>query len=285
MSLEVIIPAFEPDEKLDKLVDRLTKQTMKPDRIRVLLTTSKPDEVLELKRRLNNNALVEFVLPEDFSHGGTRQRGMDESDADYVLMMTQDAVPVDRELTQRLYEALQSDGAAAAYARHLPLKDADPVEKFSRHFNYPKISSVQSAADLKTKGIRAVFMSDTCCMYRHDIFNELGGFERYTDFNEDSIFAYNAIMAGYSIIYCAEARVFHSHSLSLKEQFKRNRAIARCQKEHSDIYGNLGSEHEGLRYFKEGALYFFKHGEPLNIVRLFLSCGFRYAGYFCGKHF
>lgn len=296
MSLEVIIPAYKPDDMLIKIVDRLNMQDVKPDKITILLTvvSDSDSEVKKLGERIDKklneqpgDKLPIEILPvpaSEFSHGGTRQLGMDRATCEYVLFMTQDAVPADKNLTANLIKALDKDGACMAYARQVPRKDADDIERFTRLYNYPKKSHSQTIEDLETKGIKAIFCSDSCCMYKKSVHDSLGGFDRTTQFNEDAIYAYKALNNGFTVEYCAEARVFHSHRLTLKQQFKRNRDLAVSQSEHSEVYGSIVSEKEGVKYVLTGIKYFARRKQYMNIVMLIITAAVRYAGFFVGKN-
>ena len=100
---------------------------------------------------------------------------MGYSDAQAFVMMTQDAMPADRHLLERLVEALDGK-VAAAYARQLPDAASSVFEKASRHFNYPEASRVKTLEDLEGMGVKAFFCSNVCAAYRRDIYDELGGF-------------------------------------------------------------------------------------------------------------
>ena len=73
-------------------------------------------------------------------------------------MMTQDAMPKDDRLIEKLVEPLQGE-VAVAYARQLPREDSTPVESYTREFNYPAKSRIKSAADLDSLGIKTFFCS------------------------------------------------------------------------------------------------------------------------------
>ena len=60
------------------------------------------------------------IEKKDFDHGGTRNKGAALSKADYMLFMTQDAVPVDAYLIENLVRAMEEEEAATAYGRQLP---------------------------------------------------------------------------------------------------------------------------------------------------------------------
>ena len=98
-------------------------------------------------------------------------------------------VPADVYLVEKLVSAFEKEKVAAAYARQLPDKDCDIIERYTRSFNYPKESSVKTKADLDRLGIKTFFCSNVCAMYRRSIYEKLGGFVKHTIFNEDMIFA------------------------------------------------------------------------------------------------
>ncbi len=128
--VDVIIPVYKPDDKFTRLVQRLQKQTFRPNRIIVVNTERKywdmagPAEVAGLE--------VHHISKEEFDHGGTRNRAAGCSQAEIMIFMTDDAVPKDRYLVERLVEALSGKGpegevVAMAYARQLPGKGCKPV--------------------------------------------------------------------------------------------------------------------------------------------------------------
>ncbi len=285
MRFEAVIPAYRPDDKLERCIGMLLRQKEKPGRIKVLLTTDDLGEAEALRLKLGSGVIVEQVQKADFSHGGTRQMAMDDAIADYVLFMTQDAVPYDEDMTEALLNAVSKPGAAAAYARQIAYAGADSVEKYTRRFNYPTKSRTQTAKDLQTIGVKAIFCSDTCAIYSRTLHKQIGGFDTSADFNEDGIFAYHALNAGYTVEYCAEAKVYHSHDFTMKQQFERSCTIALNQKAHPEIYCKLKSESEGIRYIRTGVRFFAKKKKYRSVVKLIVTGIVRYAGYFCGKHF
>lgn len=80
------------------------------------------------------------------------------SDADIVVMMTQDAVPVDSFLLEKLSETLKEHSdAVATYARQIPDQNCGLLEKYTRVFNYPPKSQIKSQKDLPKLGIKTYF--------------------------------------------------------------------------------------------------------------------------------
>lgn len=290
-SLEVVLPVCNPDKRLYTVIDRLLKQTLEPEKINIYLTVTDNFGEFELLKGLKENDLkdqritVTAIEKSEFDHGGTRQKAAEKVVNDYCLFMTQDATPVDKHLTEVMLSEFKKDRVAVCYARQLPYKDATIKERYARNYNYPATSKIKDKTLLEQGNIKAIFCSDVCAMYDMKVFRELGGFERNVNFNEDMLYAYKALSNDYRISYAAKALVYHSHNLSLKEQFKRNKALARSQKEHPEVFGKLSSESEGMVFVKNGLKYTLKNGGIGEAVRFFADCTFRFAGFKCGKMF
>ena len=88
---------------------------------------------------------------------------------------TQDAIPEDEYLVERLLESFENPKVALAYARQLPAKDCREIEKYTRSFNYPEQSVIKYKSDLQTMGIKTFFCSNVCAAYNRNIYDMLGG--------------------------------------------------------------------------------------------------------------
>ena len=133
---DVIIPVYGPDEKFYKLIDRLLKQSVLPNRI-ILMNTDEAvwDRIgaAERLKALGAEKLCEVhhVTKAEFDHGGTRNLGVSFSKTPRFVMMTQDAVPADRLLLETLLAPLDRP-VLMTYARQMPGKDADSIECLTR---------------------------------------------------------------------------------------------------------------------------------------------------------
>ena len=208
------------------------------------------------------------------------------SRADVVVFMTQDAVPADEYVIDRLVAALDSDEMiGAAYARQLPAADCNAIEKYTRKFNYPENGRIKSKEDLPKLGIKTFFCSNVCAAYRKNIYEELGGFCKKTIFNEDMILAGQMIDAGYKIAYAADARVVHSHNYTGIQQFHRNFDMAVSQAEHPEVFEGIKSESEGIRLVKRTMLHLLKSKKACLIPKLIYQSGCKYMGYKLGRNY
>lgn len=282
--VDVVIPTYKPDEKYDSLIEKLTKQRVKPNHIYVMNTVNGKETVdVGLKHQSVENLTVINLSKAEFDHGGTRNRGAAMSDAEFIIMMTQDAVPADKCLIEKLIEPFKDEKVAAVYARQLATPEAGIVESYTRMFNYPEEDSVKSKEDLPRLGIKTFFCSNVCAVYRKSIYEELGGFVTKTIFNEDMIMASRIINAGYSIAYAGKARVFHAHHYTYKQQFQRNFDLGVSQRQYYEIFSGVKSEKEGTKLVKKTIRYLWKQQELLLIPDLIMQSGFKFLGYRMGK--
>ena len=282
-TVTVIIPTYKPDEKLPKLLERLTKQTVLPEQVLIINTEQQYFHEKTLKNI--SNVKVCHISKKEFDHGGTRDMGARMADTDLCVFMTMDAVPADGHLLEKLIKPFADPMVGAAYARQLPAKDCNYLEQCTREFNYGAESRIKSKDDLETMGIKTFFCSNVCAAYRRSIYLEQGGFEKKTIFNEDMIFAGKLILADYKIAYCADARVIHSHNYTGCQQLRRNFDLGVSQADHPEIFEMAASESEGIRLVKQTAGKLLRAGKPWLIVSLVWQSGCKYLGYRLGKQY
>jgi rhamnosyltransferase len=178
---DVVIPVYRPDDRLHRLLVSLTGQKAAPGKILLVNTEERYFDPSCLSGI--ECAEVIHISREEFDHGGTRRMAADRLSAEFLLFLTQDALPSDAELAGQLLKAFEDPRVCAAYARQLPAPDCSVLERYTRSFNYPPQSRVKTAADLQEMGIKAFFCSNVCAMYRRSTYEALGGFPEHTIFN------------------------------------------------------------------------------------------------------
>lgn len=287
MKIDVIIPVYKPGKELFELIEKLEQQTIPVNRIILMNTEEKYFKQLTYGMQFpehHKKVRVYHLSKKEFDHGMTRRKGVERSDAEAFVMMTQDAMPADEYLLEQLTGVLKDD-VAVAYARQLPREDCRAMEKYVRSFNYPEQSRIKSIEDIPKLGIKTYFCSNVCAAYRRDIYEELGGFVHHTIFNEDMIYAAGAMKAGYRVAYVAEAQVVHSHNYTNKQQFHRNFDLGVSQAQHPEVFANVASEVEGKKMVLDTAGYLWRNGMKLQIIALFCQSVSKYAGYLLGKNY
>ncbi len=288
-TVDVIIPLYKPDKEFFTLLDKLLEQTIKINNIILFNTEEKYFERLvygtPFPQKYGKYADVYHISKREFDHARTRRLALTKSNADIFVMMTQDAMPVDSHLLQRLLESLKDEKTAVAYARQLPTQDCNEIEKYTRRFNYPDESRIKNLEDLDNLGIKTYFCSNVCAAYKRNVYDELGGFVRSAIFNEDMIYAAKAIQSGYSVAYAADASVYHSHNYTNMQYFKRNFDLGVSQAEHPEVFKGIPSEREGKKMVSQTTAWLWKTKKRKKVPSFYIQCMFKYIGYFLGKHY
>ena len=284
MKIDVIIPTYKPGIEFEKLIGRLQNQEYPIHKI--IIINTRTDIFPKELDRSNYEIEITHIEPDQFDHGGTRNMGAGMSDADIVVYMTQDAIPVDEKLIGTFAKIFEENpDIGIAYGRQLPREECNIIERYTRRFNYPEKSLIKTKEDLPRLGIKTFFCSDVCAAYRRNYLLSAGGFEDPTIFNEDMIFAGKRIYAGDKVAYVAEAKVMHSHNYTGSQQFHRNFDLAVSQAQHPEVFEGVPSEGEGIRMVKATAKYLVRNGYPWKVFTLVYQSGCKYIGYFLGKRY
>lgn len=282
MKTSIIIPTLNAEKEIASLVNMLKIQTVKPDEI-IIVDSESDDNTPEIVAYIEGVTLIQ-IKRRDFNHALTRDKALRMSKGDYVVFMTQDAMPAGKNLIESLTAPFSLDEKiAVSTARQIPRPDAWPFEKLVRSFNYPPESRIRSAADIPELGIKTFSASDCCCAYRRDIFLELGGFSFPVKTDEDLLFAAKVINSGYKISYTAGAEVLHSHNLTLAQQYRRNFIIGYELEKHNDILAGVSQKKEGFKLVKYVAFELLKRGRVLSFIHFGLDCVARLLGNKMGK--
>lgn len=284
--IDVIIPTYKPDNSFISLIDKLQNQTIRPNKIILMNTEEKfIKEFLEETQILNkyDNIEIHHVSEAEYDHGKTRDMGVQFSEATYFLCMTQDAVPYDEYLIEKLLQVLEKDKVASVYGKQLARENSHILENFTRKFNYPDESRMKSRADLEVLGIKTYFCSNVCAAYKREVYDKLGGFIKKTIFNEDMIYAAAVIKAGYEIGYVAQAQVIHSHHYTGKQQFHRNFDLGVSQADHPEVFQEVPSEKEGGKLVSGTIKFLIKEKHLEQMIPFIYQCGCKYIGYRLGK--
>jgi rhamnosyltransferase len=289
-TITVIIPTCNAGRGFAELLDALQNQTLKPTQISIVDSES-TDQTPHLAR--SRNCKVIPIKRADFDHGTVRNLAASEVSSEFIIFLTQDAIPADWNMIAELLKPMQADSnIAICYGRQLPRPDAGPLEWFAREFNYPAQSLLKTSKDIEVLGLKTFFCSNSCSAVRCSVFRELGGFKNGVMVNEDMLFAAKAILHGYSVYYSAEAKVYHSHPYSSYQTFKRYFNIGRFFADNKWILEQTGLKHYGSGMLKAGVKTFWQRRMPHYIVALIieftakaLACklGWYYQVLFCTK--
>lgn len=280
MKLSVLIPTLEAEVYLETLISSLKQQSQGIAEIIIIDSGSKDNTVL-----LASSLGCRVYNTSTFDHGKTRNELASYAQGEILIFMTQDVLPVDSNCMAKLVEPFKDEGVAATYARQMAKAPADPLEVFARQFNYPKEDRRQSKVDVANLGFKTFFFSNACSAISKQAFKALNGFPEYVIMNEDTSFAYKAVVAGYSIVYVSEARVWHTHNYPLSKTFQRYFDIGVSHHQNADWLALAKPSGEGLKYFRSLIQYLIAERQVLSLPRAFLEVAIKYLAYQLGKRY
>lgn len=281
MKISLVIPTLNAGEEIGDLLKRLLAQTVVPNEILVVDSAS-TDNTASIAKEYPGVRVLS-IERKDFNHGLTRDMALREAIGDIVCFMTQDAVPANDKFVENLIAPILSDGEIAiSSGRQLPKADARRFEQLVRAFNYTDVSYVRSKADVSKLGIKTYFATDVCAAYRRSQYLELGGFGK-TNMSEDMLMAAKAINAGYKVAYAADAEVYHSHNLTLKEQYRRNYAIGVFLETNKDVVKCESEVGEGSKLVKSVSKSLISEGNIPELFAFGFDCAARLLGNRAGR--
>ena len=282
-SVSVVIPTLNAGREIGGLLDSLLSQTVVPGEILVVDSSSEDATQDIVASYAGRGVSLDVIERTEFNHGATRHRAFMRTVGDYTLFMTQDAVPAGDRYIERLTAPLEADKAIALVSgRQLPKPDARRFEQLVRAFNYPDEPSVRGAEYLPSYGIKTFFASDVCSAYRRTAYMECGGFAPVNT-NEDMLMAARLIAVGHKVAYEPSAAVYHSHNLTPKQQFRRNREVGAFLAAHAGELMGASEIGEGGRLVKAVSAQLLREGRLGEFVAFWFDCAARLAGNRIGR--
>ncbi len=245
MKIDIICPIYNAERYIENLNNSLLKQEkVKISNILYILTESKDNTE---KILLSKKYKYKKIKKEEFSHSIVREKAVYGSDADIVVLITQD---VEIENTDWLYKLVKdiNDEIICTYSRQI--SKFNNIEKYTRESNYPDESVIKSKKDIPKLGLKTFFNSDASCAINRKKFIELNGYDnKNLPISEDMYYAYKVIINGYKIKYCADSIIYHSHNFTLKEIYERYKLTGKFFKENSYL-DNYGTTESGFNLAK-----------------------------------
>ena len=284
--VSLVIPTLNAEAEIGSLLQKLQNQTCRLSEI-LVVDSSSDDDTADVVRSVAATSSVPITLRaidrKDFNHGGTRHEALLQTKGDFVLFMTQDAVPASERYVENILAPFAEERVAVSSGRQLPKVDARRFEQLVRNFNYPETSFVRGEEDLETYGIKTFFTSDVCSAYRRSAYLKVGGFLRPCNMSEDMQIAARLVAAGYQVAYAADAEVYHSHNLTPRQQFKRNYAVGEFLETNADVLMGASEIGEGGRLVKKVSGQLLREGRVGEFFAFGIDCAARLAGNRAGR--
>lgn len=280
LSFKIIVPTFNAKKQLNLLTNALVSYKKNV----LVIDSSSTDDTIEFIKLYTDNVVI---IPQgEFDHGGTRTKAGLLSDGDIVVYLTQDALPMDNSAIEKIIEVFEDESIGAAFGRQIPYEDTNLFGKHLRYFNYPEHSYIRCLNDKASYGIKTAFLSNSFAAYRRSAMDEIGWFKDGLILGEDTYAGAKLLKAGYKIAYVANAVVYHSHSYTVLQEFKRYFDIGVFHQMEHWILDEFGKpEGEGIKYIMSEFKFILKNRSIHLLPEFFVRNIMKYLGYKLGNKY
>jgi rhamnosyltransferase len=278
----IIIPTLNAEDHIHELLASLKRQTVSSEIIAI--DSSSSDNTVKIADSCGAKTLT--IKREAFDHGGTRTLAGKGAQGDILIYLTQDAMPYNNYSIENLIKPFEDKQIGAAYGRQLPSPDTSLFGAHNRLFNYPASSCVKSYGDREKYKIRTPFLSNAFGAYRKSALEEIGGFKENLISTEDTYAGAKLLSAGYEIAYVSDAMVYHSHSYTVFEEFRRYFDIGVFHKKEkwiSEEFGGAGTE--GMRYIRSELAFLLNNRKCHLLPEFVIRNVLKYLGFNIGKNY
>ena len=283
MLASIIIPTRNEERNIGSCLDQVFGQRVDfPFEVMVIDSGSR-DGTIDIVKRYPARLLQ--IAPGEFHHARTRNLAARASAGRYLVFLSGDAIPADREWLRALVRNFEDPGVAAVYGRQVAKPDAKPERVFFMQQRYGTQRLVKSARGNVAGKYLLYQFSNVNAAIPKAVWEQIP-FPEDLNAYEDFSFATQVIQRGHLIVYEPEAAVFHSHNYRLLKSFQQyfdNGVVYQRRQVWEGQQGNR-MRSDGLNYLREEVKYLIAggHGHRLPYVLCYEAA--RYLGVVLGRH-
>lgn len=238
--VSIVIPVKNGQKTIKSVLDAIFSQKVNFSLEVVIVDSGSTDKSLEIIKGYPVKLIS--INARDFNHGLSRNLGIKSANGKFVVMLTQDALPVGDNWLKNLISNFYTDEKiAGVYARQIPLPSADVLTK--RHLNNwitasknREVREILNPEQLHSlhpmERYITCYFDDVCSAIRRKIWEEIPF--KAVPFGEDIGWGKDVICSGYKIVYEPEAAVLHSHNRSVLYEYRRTYI---CHRRLNQLFG------------------------------------------------
>lgn len=224
--VSVCLPTWNGAQHLARLLPALARQVLEGGFEISAIDSGSSDGTRELLEAAG--ARVEVIPQASFRHGPARNRCAAAARGEFLVFLSQDALPADEHFLARLVAAFEDPSVAGAQARILPSPGDDPLTARTA-LDLPEASDRPLTLGADSPGAGRPPFNDVASALRASVWRELP----FPDvaFGEDLAWAEAALAAGHRLAFVPGAVCHHAHAYGPREAFRRNRVDAAFHRE------------------------------------------------------
>ncbi|MEX2381505.1 MAG: glycosyltransferase [Opitutales bacterium] len=217
-SVSAVIPIKNAEAYLPALLKSLLEQESVPLVEILLLDSMSTDRSVEIAGEFEKTRVI--PVPR-FSHGGTRNQGIETASGEWMVLLTQDALPLGRDWMHRLLTPLQEEKVAYTFSRQIPYPGTNPMECYYLRDRFPEGEPVRYNSPTGCiDSPEQVFSSNVSAGLKKPVWADIR-FDGDLIMGEDQKFSLDLQKRGYTVVYIPDSVVMHSHNYNLRQTFRR----------------------------------------------------------------
>ena len=227
--ISIVVPVKNGEPWLEKTMNSIFAQTLIHQAEVIAIDSGSTDQSISILQRFSVKIIT--IAPNEFNHGQTRNMGVKAAKGKFVVMTVQDAEPADENWLAQLLDGFDDEKVAGVCGSQIVPHELDknPIEWYrpqslpvKRKFYFENRDQFDALAPEKKREICS--WDDVNAMYRRDILLAIPF--QTVSFAEDVLWAKDAILAGYSIVYNPFAKVKHYHYETADSVFRRTFTVS-----------------------------------------------------------
>jgi len=226
MRASLVIPTLNAGPLLEEVLAAVDSQPGADGLERIAIDSGSTDGTVAVLQR--HGFAVTGIDRREFNHGATRDRAIEQTTGDVVVLLTQDATPADGRWLPALLAAYADPAVDGAWCRQIPRPDCNPllrrrIEEWMgdrRTLALQRLPAGTSWAQLDPmqRLLLSAFDNVASSVRRTSWERHRFGWRR---FGEDITFGKRVIEAGGCLAFVPESAVVHSHRTTPVQEGKR----------------------------------------------------------------
>ena len=229
--VDVVVRAHNDMDLIEETLRGIRQQTLE---CRILVMDNEStDGTTDVARTIADQVIN--IPAGTYIPGAVLNRAMKATSSDRVVFLNSDCTPVDQLWLETLLAGFDQDDVAAVFSQQLPRPDCRPL--------FCKDTRDTFGDGSQQAGWRHCFSMASSAIQR-SVWEEMD-FNEAIQYSEDIEWTWRARQRGYTIRYCPESKVYHSHNYTLKQWFRRQYGEGKAD---AQIFDWSAWESSWLRY-------------------------------------